>query len=189
MLWNLDPGTLSMILSIWRFWVSISLPMSSAMWRRFPMMPPTCSRFSSISFSRASSVTLNTHEGGFKYGGVCGNTPGWTGFSDPPPPPILLGPLRKGVWPQTRRLDTGRILCTAVHILSYCDTHTHTYKHTNTHTYTHTLTHTHTAMPQSFKYDTSWFPRRQWWTGGVCRVGSNHLDMVGTQRFSYNYFK
>lgn len=52
--------TFSMILSIWRFWVSISLPMSRAMWRRLPMMPPTCSRFSSISFSRASSVTLQT---------------------------------------------------------------------------------------------------------------------------------
>lgn len=50
--------TFSMILSIWRFCVSISLPMSRAMWRRFPMIPLTCSRFSSISFSRASFVTL-----------------------------------------------------------------------------------------------------------------------------------
>lgn len=50
--------TFSMILSIWRFCVSISLPMSRAMWRKLPMMPLTCSRFSSISFSRASFVTL-----------------------------------------------------------------------------------------------------------------------------------
>lgn len=74
-LWILGP-TFSMILSIWRFWVSISLPMSRAMWRRLPMMPPTCSRFSSISFSRASSVTLNaqTHKGRCKYCAVCTNT-------------------------------------------------------------------------------------------------------------------
>lgn len=54
--------TISIILSIWRFWVSISLPMSRAMWRRLPMMPPTCSKLSSISFSRASFVTLKTYK-------------------------------------------------------------------------------------------------------------------------------
>ncbi len=54
--------TISIILSIWRFWVSISLPMSRAMWRRLPMIPPTCSKLSSISVSRASFVTLKRYK-------------------------------------------------------------------------------------------------------------------------------
>lgn len=46
------------MLSICLFCLSISLPMSTAIVFRLPMMLPTASRFSSISSSRASLVTL-----------------------------------------------------------------------------------------------------------------------------------
>lgn len=52
--------TLSMMRSTCRFWDPISLCMSMAMWRKFPTMPLTCCRFSSISSSRASFVILYT---------------------------------------------------------------------------------------------------------------------------------
>ena len=41
-----------------RFWELISLPMSTAMLRRLPIMPLTSPRFCSISFSRSSFVIL-----------------------------------------------------------------------------------------------------------------------------------
>lgn len=44
--------------SICTFWVWISFPISRAMLRRLPRMLPTCVRFSSMSSSRASFVTL-----------------------------------------------------------------------------------------------------------------------------------
>lgn len=52
--------TFSVMLSICRFCLSISLPMSTAMDLRLPMMLPTAPRFSSISSSRASLVILRT---------------------------------------------------------------------------------------------------------------------------------
>ncbi len=51
--------TLLWMRSIWTFWVSISLPMSSAMLLRLPRILPTCAKFSSISSSLASFVTLS----------------------------------------------------------------------------------------------------------------------------------
>lgn len=51
--------TLLWMRSTWTFWVSISLPMSSAMLRRLPRILPTCAKFSSISSSLASFVTLS----------------------------------------------------------------------------------------------------------------------------------
>lgn len=53
-----DSCTFPPMRSICTFCVSISFPMSSAMLFRFPMMLPTWDRFSSISSSRASLVTL-----------------------------------------------------------------------------------------------------------------------------------
>lgn len=51
--------TCSVMWSICLFCLSISLPMSTAMSFRLPMMLPTASRFSSISSSRASLVILH----------------------------------------------------------------------------------------------------------------------------------
>lgn len=52
--------TLEVMLSICRFCLSISLPMSTAIVFRLSMMLPTAPRFSSISSSRASLVILQS---------------------------------------------------------------------------------------------------------------------------------
>ena len=57
-----DGSTFPRMRSICTFCVSISFPMSSAMLFRFPMMLPTWDRFSSISSSRASLVTLRVKQ-------------------------------------------------------------------------------------------------------------------------------
>ena len=51
--------TLRLILSNWLFWFPTSVPMSWAMFRRFPTMVEICCMFSSISSSRSSLVILN----------------------------------------------------------------------------------------------------------------------------------
>lgn len=54
--------TFWLIRSICRFCDSISLPMSTAIFRRFPIMPDTSHMFCSISSSRASFNTLQAHK-------------------------------------------------------------------------------------------------------------------------------
>lgn len=54
--------------SMWAFCWSISLPIFRAMSFRLPMMPPTAWRFSSISSSRASLVTLKNDTPRFVFG-------------------------------------------------------------------------------------------------------------------------